>query len=131
MQWDDTATCGFSTAPPERLYLPVDPAADRPTIAAQRADPTSLLHTVRQLIALRRAHPGLGRAGDLEVLADGYPLAYLRGGGRYLVAVNPAATAVSVDVPSLAGARPLLADGAATGRGGIVTDGHGFGIFEL
>ena len=32
---------GFSTAPADRLYLPVDPAPDRPTVAAQRADDTA------------------------------------------------------------------------------------------
>ena len=54
------ANAGFSTAPAEALYLPIDPAADRPTVAAQLADPDSVLHLVRTLIALRRAHPALG-----------------------------------------------------------------------
>ena len=39
MQWDDTANAGFSTAPPEALYLPIDPDPDRPTVAAQRCRP--------------------------------------------------------------------------------------------
>ena len=81
MQWDDGPNAGFSTAPAERLYLPVDPAPDRPTVAAQRADPGSVLHLVRRLIALRRATPALGLAGATEVLHAGYPLVYLRGGG--------------------------------------------------
>ncbi len=131
MQWDDTAGCGFSTAAPEQLYLPVDPAPDRPTVAAQQTDQTSLLHTVRRLIALRRAHPGLGCGGDLTVLADGYPLVYLRGNGRYLVAVNPAASRRTMALPDLGRARPLLVHNLVANRAGIIAESHGFGIFEL
>lgn len=131
MQWDDTVTCGFSTVAPERLHLPVDPAPDRPTVAAQRADPASLLHTVRRLIALRRAHPALGRGGDLTVLADGCPLVYQRGGGRYLVVVNPGAAVRAVDVSGLTNARPLLTDGVVAERGKIVAESYGFGIFGV
>ena len=63
MQWDDGPNAGFSTAAADRLYLPVDPAPDRPTVAAQLADEGSLLHLVRRLIALRRSTPALGLAG--------------------------------------------------------------------
>ncbi len=45
MQWDASTNSGFSTAPAEKLYLPIDPAADRPTVAAQLADPASSLNT--------------------------------------------------------------------------------------
>ncbi|MBL7630717.1 alpha-amylase family glycosyl hydrolase [Frankia nepalensis] len=131
MQWDDTPGCGFSTAPPKQFYLPVDPDPDRPTVARQLVDDTSLLHTVRQLIALRRAHPGLGRGGDVAVLADGYPLVYRRDSGRYLVAVNPGGTTAVVHVPGLAHARPLLVDGAAAHHGEILMESNGFGIFEM
>lgn len=55
VQWDTSANAGFSTAPADRLYLPVDPDPDRPDVAAQRADPDSVLHAVRRLITLRRA----------------------------------------------------------------------------
>ena len=105
MQWDSSPNAGFSAAPAARLYLPIDPDPGRPTVAGQRADQDSLLHTVRDLIALRRAHPELGHSGSLEVLSDGYPLAYLRG-GRFLVVINPS------DSARTAGARP-----PRTGRG--------------
>ena len=41
MQWDDTANHGFSTADAQDIYLPVDTAADAPTVAAQADDPDS------------------------------------------------------------------------------------------
>jgi maltose alpha-D-glucosyltransferase/alpha-amylase len=40
-------------------YLPLDPAPDRPTVAAQRDDPASPLGILRRLIALRRDVPAL------------------------------------------------------------------------
>lgn len=88
MQWGDGRNAGFSDAPPEDLYLPVDPSPDRPTVAAQRKDPSSTLHLVRDLVALRRATPALRTAASREVVHDGYPLAFIRG-GTHLVVVNP------------------------------------------
>src|SRR5690606_1816976 len=54
MQWDDTPNAGFSTAESERLYLPIDPDPDRPTVAAQDGVEGSTLTLVRDLLALRR-----------------------------------------------------------------------------
>jgi maltose alpha-D-glucosyltransferase/alpha-amylase len=89
MQWDDGPNAGFSTAPASQLYLPIDSAPDRPSVAAQRSTEDSLLNQVRTLIRLRREHPELGSGGTVEVLGDGYSFVYLRG-GKYLVIVNPA-----------------------------------------
>jgi maltose alpha-D-glucosyltransferase/alpha-amylase len=57
MQWDASPNAGFSSAPSEQLYLPIDPDPGRPTVAAQETDPHSLLQVVRRLIVLRKAHP--------------------------------------------------------------------------
>ncbi|MFE7632904.1 alpha-amylase family glycosyl hydrolase [Kitasatospora sp. NPDC057518] len=137
MQWTPGPTAGFSSAPPERLYLPVDPDPHRPDVLSQRADPTSLLHTVRRLIALRRAHPGLGAAGGVEVRHAGYPLVYTRA-GRYLVAVNPRREPASVrlpglpeGVPSAPGVRPLEVQGVRVADGELRADGFSYGVFEL
>jgi maltose alpha-D-glucosyltransferase/alpha-amylase len=104
MQWDASTNAGFSTAPAEKLYLPVDPAADRPTVAAQLADPASSLNLTRTLIALRKAHPALGASGDFEtvlVVPDGWPFVFRRAkdGEEILVALNPAATACEAALP--------------------------------
>ena len=95
MQWDSSPNAGFSTAPAEALYLPIDPAPDRPTVAAQEADPDSLLSLVRRLLALRREVPALGNTGPfvpLHAEPKAYPFVYWRGEDKdgAIVAVNPA-----------------------------------------
>ena len=61
MQWGD----GHG----ESRYLPQDPDPDRPTVAAQRDDPSSLLCFVRSAIALRRSDPRLSARASVEVVA--------------------------------------------------------------
>ncbi|MFI7273306.1 alpha-amylase family glycosyl hydrolase [Streptomyces sp. NPDC049879] len=132
MQWDDSPNAGFSTAPADTLYLPLDPDPGRPTVAAQRADEGSLLHLVRRLIALRKATPELGTSGSVEVLHTGYPLVYVRG-DRYLVVVNPRRDAASLDLPrpALASARPVEGAGVTVDEDGIRADGFAWAVLEL
>jgi len=80
MQWSDAVNAGFSSASPDRLQDPVidEVQGDRTysyrrvNVAAQEADPGSLLHTMRRLIAVRKRHPAFGR-GDLTWLECGTP----------------------------------------------------------
>ncbi len=131
MQWDDSPNAGFSTADPERLYLPIDPDPGRPTVAAQREDPASTLNLVRRLIALRKATPALGGRASIRVVHEGYPFTYLRG-GTHLVVVNPRRETATIEVPGAFGARSLLADGVALADGDTFqVAGFGYGIFEL
>ncbi len=130
MQWDDGPNAGFSNADPEKLYLPVDPAPDRPTVAAQHADPASTLNLVRRLIALRKATPALGARADTRVVCPGYPFAYVRG-GSHLVVVNPRKAQATVTVGGAARARALLAAGIAITGDTVTVDGFGYGVFSL
>jgi len=132
MQWDSGPNAGFSPAPATSLYLPIDPDPGRPTVAGQRADQNSLLHTVRDLIALRRAHPELGPGGRLEILSDAYPLAYLRS-GRFLVVINPSdrARALPHDRPELAAAAAVKQTGVSVDQATIFAGPFSFGIFRL
>jgi maltose alpha-D-glucosyltransferase/alpha-amylase len=132
MQWDSGPNAGFSAAPPARLYLPVDPDPARPTVAGQRADQDSLLHTVRELIALRRAHPELGAGGSVEILSDGYPLVYLRG-GRFLVVVNPSGhdRVLPHDRPELSQATAVRHAGVKLDQEAITAGPFSYGIFQL
>jgi alpha-glucosidase len=71
MQWDATPNAGFSTAQPW-LRVNADYASGHPpqrNVAAQRAEPTSLLNLYRALIALRRQSPALIR-GSYRALAS-------------------------------------------------------------
>ncbi len=133
MQWDDALpNAGFSDAPVDRLYLPQDPDPYRPTVAAQLADPGSVLHTVRRLLALRAATPALGTGADRRVLTRDYPFAYVRG-GSHLVVVNPRRAAAAADVPELSGstAERLDGHGVEVTDGRVVADGFGWGVFAL
>ena len=101
MQWDDTANHGFSTADAQDIYLPVDTAADAPTVAAQADDPDSLLNSVKSLLAFRHAHADLNADAPFKVLyapkaKDDYrPFVWQR--GNLICAVNPAG--VSIELP--------------------------------
>ena len=100
MQWDGTPNAGFSTAPPEQLYLPIDPTDDRPTVEAQAGDPASLLSQIRALIALRRSHPGLQADAGWRLLyaeRGRMPIVYERSKDeeRLVVAINPTLQPVS------------------------------------
>ncbi len=137
MQWTQAEpNAGFSTAPADLLYLPLDPAPDRPTVAAEQSDPDSLLNQVRALIRLRAAHPELGTGGTVRMLHTGYPGVFVRG-ERYLVVVNPSARPESWTLPGDLRVRgPLLARGAAFGVGAAAgsvaqVEPFGYGVFEL
>jgi len=104
MQWDTSTNAGFSTAPAEKLYLPIDPATNRPTVAAQLADPASSLNTTHALIALRKVHPALGASGDYEtvlIATNRWPFVFRRAkdGEEILIALNPAGTACEAALP--------------------------------
>ena len=132
MQWDQGPNAGFSGVPAEHVYLPIDPDPGRPDVATQRADEHSLLHLVRDLIKLRRANPELGPAASLEVLHDGYPLAYVRG-GRFLVVVNPSDRAVELryDRPELAAADLVRGHGVEIGGTSATAAPFAYGVFRF
>ena len=88
MQWDRSANAGFSTAPAEKLYLPIDPDEDRPNVADAIADENSPLHLIRKLIEIRKENPALGTRGDAEVVHGSYPFVFKRG-DKYVVILNP------------------------------------------
>jgi alpha-amylase len=106
MPWESTPTVGFTTGTP--WYAPA-PGADLANVAAQFADPQSLLSRYRNLVQLRRASPAL-RRGILDVVPlDDAPrslLAYLRreGNQRVLVVHNlsdtPATAAWKLTTPT-------------------------------
>lgn len=95
MQWAPGRNLGFSDGCPDSLYLPVDPAADAPTVAEQEARKDSLLNTVRALLALRHGEEDLQADAPFEAVCTdkGKPFVYRR--GALLLAVNPAGEAAA------------------------------------
>ena len=125
MQWDSSANAGFSTAPKEKLYLPVTSRKSPDTVAGQERDPASLLHFLRALATLRQSTPALQADGDFTPVyakPKKYPFAYLRtlDGDTILVVLNPSgkSVAVTLDLPAFAAAQPLLPTAATLTRTG-------------
>ncbi len=116
MQWTAEAGAGFSAADPSAFYAPLIEdevyGYAKTNVAAQQADPQSLYHTIKRMIAARKAHPVLGR-GSYEFLETGNKsiLAYLRRGRdeAMLIVCNLSGveqTAV-LSLPEFAGTRPV------------------------
>ena len=87
MPWNASAQAGFSTAEP---WLPLGDDWRVRNVAAQAADPGSMLALYRDLLALRRKHAALAE-GDFRLIAtSGDVLAYERSLGpeRIVVALN-------------------------------------------
>ena len=100
MQWDNSTNKGFSGAPSDKLYLPVDPAEDAPTVEAQAKDPDSLLNTVKTLTSLRHQQKALQADGEFEVIyaeAGEFPFVFRR--GELIIAVNPSDKKATASLP--------------------------------
>ena len=99
MQWTNSRNAGFSKAPANKLYLPVQKGKSIPNVKSQYDKSSSLLNRVRRLIELRISSPALGADGSFKPLyarKNKYPFVYLRSraGSRYIVVVNPSGKAV-------------------------------------
>lgn len=116
MQWDSSTNAGFSSAPTEKLYIPLDPSNKRPTVQSQQQNKKSLYHEIQKLIKIRQEHDALQSRGEIEFIyakKNEYPLAYVRScagknqsGEKILVIINPSEKEVSFscDLKKLGGA---------------------------
>lgn len=89
MQWDDSANAGFTTGRP---WFAMNANADEVNVAAEDADPDSVLNAYRDLIQLRGQTPAL-QTGDLLLLESTHRkvLAFLRhspGQSAVMVLIN-------------------------------------------
>jgi maltose alpha-D-glucosyltransferase/alpha-amylase len=135
MQWDDSPSAGFSEAPAEKFFAPVisDPeyASARVNVAAQMADPDSLLHRIRHLIAVRKQHPLFGW-GDFAWRDFSYDAksvaAYQRKyeGQRVVVLNNLTDAEVHGWIPETAAAFEDLLTGARVLPGDYILPPYGF-----
>lgn len=99
MQWDTSVNAGFSAAPAEKLYIPLDSAEDRPDVASQLADEVSLRSEVKRLVSLRLQNKALQSCAEIEFVQEGYPLVYMRKSDTQQITVilNPAAKEAVVE----------------------------------
>jgi alpha-glucosidase len=110
MPWTAAPGGGFTTAE-ATPWLPFGDLAVN--VEAQRADPGSTLHLVRDLIALRRAHADLRSGAYASLPAPDGAWAWRRGDG-FGVAANLSGAPVAVD--GLAGRVALATDRARDGE---------------
>jgi len=116
MQWNGDKNTGFSAAEPGRLCLPVivDPVYgyQAVNVEGQLRTPTSLLNTMKRLIAARKTSRAFGR-GTIEFLKprNQKVLGYLRRYGRetILIVNNLAGSTqpVELDLRGFAGRTPV------------------------
>ena len=103
MQWDDSPHAGFSTGVP---WLPVNPNHVEVNARDARADPGSVFHHYRRLIALRHTDPVVAH-GDFTMLLPQHEwvYAYTRAHDRVelLVLCNVSSDPQPLDVAALGG----------------------------
>lgn len=125
MQWDERPNAGFSDAPTDALYLPIDPDPARPTVAAQIDDPKSLLHFVRALIS---EHRRLAGSEPPQVLHAGYPLVFTRGDA--VVVLNPAGRRVTAVIPGCGVDAARLGQGVTWDGDTVACEPFAYAIFS-
>ncbi len=111
MQWDDSPNAGFTTGKP---WLPVNENYRQINAAAALADPDSVFHYYRRLIALRKAYP-VFRTGEFTLLCpeDEKIFAYTRdaGNAHMLVVCNFTGETLDFQVPEpFHGSRLLISN---------------------
>lgn len=97
MPWDNGLNSGFTTRHP---WLAIADNRSVANVESQMADPLSMLHLHRRLIALRTEHVGLREGGFEPAWGNDDFLAYYRANGsdRFYVAANLSRIPVSVSL---------------------------------
>jgi glycosidase len=140
MSWTaDAATAGFTTGRPFRAL-----ARNRAShnVAGQQADPASLLHHYRALLALRNAHPAISRGRLAHARADGATLQFQRqlGDQHLVMAYNYGRTPATLplaDLPAGAALQPLQPGAAAllhadaNGRAHVALAAQSFAVWRV
>jgi glycosidase len=126
MSWAGDSKAGFTTGTPFRA-LSANVASNN--VAAQSADPNSLLNFYKAVIAVRRAHPSLMAGTHAGASANGTTLSFQRvqGNERAVVMINYGGTTANVAAAglpanaALVNAFPASGTDAAADAGGNAT----------
>jgi maltose alpha-D-glucosyltransferase/alpha-amylase len=109
MQWNSGKNLGFSEAPMNALYLPVDPSVDAPTVESAKADQDSLYHIVKDLLALRHKEKAFQADAPMVMhTLKGKEQALVYERGNFLCIVNPSNTSLEINLPDEAYATAKL-----------------------
>jgi maltose alpha-D-glucosyltransferase / alpha-amylase len=146
MQWTPDRNGGFSTADPQRMYLPLnqDPVYGYQVtnVESQLRNTTSLLHWIRRMIQVRNQHPTFG-LGSFEEIGSRNPtvLSFVRRfGDDVVLCVNNLSRfpqPVELDLREFEGYTPIELTGRVEfPQIGVLPymltlAGHGFYWFEL
>ena len=117
MQWDASANAGFTTGTP---WLPVHPDFAEVNVAAEEADPNSVLNWYRRLAELRSSRDELTAGAYRELMADSEQIyAYERAGeeGRAVVLSNLSNEAAPYDAALVEGLELLAGTHGQTEAG--------------
>ena len=107
MQWDGTASAGFSAAKP---WLPLADDYSSENVGALDADLRSILALYRALIAFRKKSSQLVKGDYQPIVAEGDVLLYRRktDGGALVIALNLGAKPISIASSSIGAERVIL-----------------------
>ena len=112
MQWDDSASGGFSTGEP--WLPPVDPESRN--VVDQAADPNSLLSLYRALAHLRRSFEGALE----EIRVEDHLLSYRRGDHRVVLNFGDEPVRLAAGEVLLSSHADCAHDGVVPAHGGVV-----------
>ena len=124
MSWTgDAVRAGFTTGTPFRA---LSANAGTNNVEAQLADPNSLLHWYKALIAVRRAHPALTGGTHAGATASGTTLSFQRvqGNQRAVVMINYGSGGATIGASGLPAGATLVNAFPASGTN-AVADGSG------
>lgn len=129
MSWSaSTANAGFTTGTP---YRSLSTNVSAFNVAAQQADPNSLLAFYKAMLALRKAHPAIAAGSYDNVSVNGSAMSFQRRQGSewLLVAINYGSGAAALSVSGLPSGSQLKAlypaagpDAAADSAGRVSVD---------
>ena len=82
-------------------YLPTDPSADAPTVAAQQADAESLWHTVRSILHVKRECDALRSGATFHAIERDRVFVFERSTHlqKLIIAVNPSRDCKALQLP--------------------------------